>query len=389
MASAASGGSVFAGIGLAMFALSTCSSTVPAPLETTQQHPLTVVGAGSGDGTAMSDVVGITCTITAGAPSGDCEELYDDDTLVTLTGAPAGGSVFGGWSGAGCAGTAPCEVTMDQAQTVTATFDPIGSLRWLAFAPTNFNPNLGIFPSIATIQADLEVAFSHGFDAIITFASDGTLMEIPRIAREVGFRGVHMGLFMFDEAQRSIEITNAKAAAQFVDGYLVGNEGLIGCGGSFYSADTLLATMEDLRATTGKPVTTSEQIEDYLNGGGCLGGFLRTKGDWLAPIIHPFNNGKRDPATGVAFTVDRLQTLDGLTEKPVCAKETGWPTGGDPAATEENQESYFVQLKLEAVCYAYFEYADLPWKQGSPWERFWGLFNEDRTPKLFVGRNQP
>ena len=41
MASAASGGSVFACIGLAMFVLSTCSSTVPTPLETTQQHPLT------------------------------------------------------------------------------------------------------------------------------------------------------------------------------------------------------------------------------------------------------------------------------------------------------------------------------------------------------------
>ena len=73
----------------------------------------------------------------------------------------------------------------------------------------------------------------------------------------------------------------------------------------------------------------------------------------------------------------------------MCAKESGWPTRADPAATEENQESYFVQLKAEAVCYAYFEYADQPWKQGSPWEPFWGLFNEDRSPKLFIGRNQP
>ena len=131
MASAPSEGSVFAGIGLAVFVLSTCTSTQPTPLEATQQHPLTVAGAGSGDGTAMSDLVGITCTITAGAPSGDCEELYDDGTLATLTGAPAGGSVFGGWSGAGCTGTAPCQVTMDQAQTVTATFEPIGSLPGL------------------------------------------------------------------------------------------------------------------------------------------------------------------------------------------------------------------------------------------------------------------
>ncbi len=77
---------MFACIGLAMFVLSTCSSTASAPLETTQQHPLTVGGAGSGEGTVMSDAVGITCTITAGAPSGDCEGLYEDGTLVTVTG---------------------------------------------------------------------------------------------------------------------------------------------------------------------------------------------------------------------------------------------------------------------------------------------------------------
>jgi hypothetical protein len=42
---------------------------------------------------------------------------------VTLTAAPAPGSVFTGWSG-GCAGTGACVVTMSQAQNVTATFAP-------------------------------------------------------------------------------------------------------------------------------------------------------------------------------------------------------------------------------------------------------------------------
>jgi hypothetical protein len=41
--------------------------------------------------------------------------------VVTLTAAPAAGSAFNGWSGA-CSGTGTCQVTMSQAQAVTATF---------------------------------------------------------------------------------------------------------------------------------------------------------------------------------------------------------------------------------------------------------------------------
>jgi uncharacterized repeat protein (TIGR02543 family) len=51
----------------------------------------------------------------------DCSESYSYNTVVTLTAAPDVGSVFDGWSG-DCTGTDPCNVTMDQARSVTATF---------------------------------------------------------------------------------------------------------------------------------------------------------------------------------------------------------------------------------------------------------------------------
>src|SRR5213078_1010894 len=47
---------------------------------------------------------------------------YDSGTTVTLTATPATGSVFGGWSGGGCAGTGPCSGTINADATVTATF---------------------------------------------------------------------------------------------------------------------------------------------------------------------------------------------------------------------------------------------------------------------------
>ena len=73
-----------------------------------------VVETGSGSGTVISSPGGIDCGPT-------CSHAYDAGTPVTLTATPDPGSVFSGWSGA-CAGTAECDLTMDRAKAVIATF---------------------------------------------------------------------------------------------------------------------------------------------------------------------------------------------------------------------------------------------------------------------------
>ena len=279
----------------------------------------------------------------------------------------------------------PHEVEPSPLDSLLAKLD---SLDWVAYAPTNFNPLLQQFPPEESIRADLEALHDLGFEGVITFGADGTLGAVPRIAKEVGFEGVIMGLFMSNDDVRLEEIDNALAADEFADGYGIGNEGLDGCGGSLYTRDTLVATMDQLRAATGKPVTTSEQIEDYLDG---CADFLLANGDWLFPIIHPFNNGVRDPQEGAEWTEKEYRSLVELTDKFVFAKESGWPTDGDQAATEENQEAYFNALKGRSAKYGYFEAFDQPWKptQVFAWEPRWGLFRDDRSPKLFISRNQP
>ena len=77
-------------------------------------YRLTVAKTGTGSGTVTSSPAGINC-------GSDCIEDYPSGTPVTLTGTPAGGSVFTGWSGA-CTGTGACNLTMDAAKSVTATF---------------------------------------------------------------------------------------------------------------------------------------------------------------------------------------------------------------------------------------------------------------------------
>jgi GH18 family chitinase len=79
---------------------------------------LTVTMAGSG--TVTSSPAGISC-------GASCSASYDPGTVVTLAASPAAGSSFAGWSG-GCSGPGSCQVTMDAARSVTATFTSAISL---------------------------------------------------------------------------------------------------------------------------------------------------------------------------------------------------------------------------------------------------------------------
>jgi uncharacterized repeat protein (TIGR01451 family)/uncharacterized repeat protein (TIGR02543 family) len=81
-----------------------------------QQFPLdvTVVGQGS----VTSDVGAVNCVDNAGT----CSDNYDNGTKVTLTAIPDTNYNFTGWSGACSGSSTTCQVTMDQARSVTATF---------------------------------------------------------------------------------------------------------------------------------------------------------------------------------------------------------------------------------------------------------------------------
>lgn len=77
---------------------------------------LSILKGGTGAGTVTGN--GIDC-------GADCTETVAAGTTISLTAAPAAGSLFTGWSGGGCAGTGGCSVTLSSSQNVTATFDRI------------------------------------------------------------------------------------------------------------------------------------------------------------------------------------------------------------------------------------------------------------------------
>jgi hypothetical protein len=115
-------GSTFAGWSGACTGSGSCRVSMSRPRSATatfsvaqvQAAPLTVTKAGAGAGTVSSSPAGILC-------GADCAEDYPLNTAVTLSAAPATGSLFAGWSGA-CTGTGPCTLSLSQARAVAATF---------------------------------------------------------------------------------------------------------------------------------------------------------------------------------------------------------------------------------------------------------------------------
>lgn len=94
------------------------SSLVRAYFVAVGPRTLAVAKAGTGKGTVTSKPVGIECGST-------CSAQFEAPTKVVLKAVAEKGSLFKGWAGEGCSGTAACRVTMTEARNVTATFEKV------------------------------------------------------------------------------------------------------------------------------------------------------------------------------------------------------------------------------------------------------------------------
>jgi hypothetical protein len=139
---------------------------------------ITVSVGGTGQGTVGSSPGGISC-------GADCGETYPSGTVVTLSAAPATGSMFQGWSG-GCAGADPCTVTGNATVTVGATFAAAPPSSY-ALSVTEAGPG-----KVTSSPAGINC----GTDCSETFASGTavTLTATPaKGARFVGWSGACSG----------------------------------------------------------------------------------------------------------------------------------------------------------------------------------------------------
>jgi alpha-tubulin suppressor-like RCC1 family protein len=93
-------------------------NTASTTLTVTDVSTLSVATLGTGGGTVTSSPAGINCGT-------DCAETHPTGTAITLTSTPDNGSLFGGWTGGGCAGTGNCSITLTADTTISARFDRI------------------------------------------------------------------------------------------------------------------------------------------------------------------------------------------------------------------------------------------------------------------------
>ena len=144
-----------------------------------------------------------------------------------------------------------------------------------------------------------------------------------------------------------------------------------------YSILDLCAAIADLRSSTGKPVATSEEIDDYS-----FHPELLFVGDWLFPIAHPYWHSTKYPLDAVKWEMTRYQDMAENTNRFVFFKEVGLPTSGAMGLSETSHDLFYRELAKTDVRFVYFEGFDQPSKTTSSVEPYWGIFNAAREPKL-------
>lgn len=268
-------------------------------------------------------------------------------------------------------------------------------LCWVAYSPTHFDPTADPiqWPSEETVREDLRVLRNFGFNGLVTYGSNYVRQEAPdemlnlaRLAQETGFAGVILGVW---DLNNENELRNAEQGATYTAtvGYCVGNEGL----DSRYDLETLISVIERLRRSTGKPVSTTEQVYDYYENSP-----LWDISDWIFPNAHPYFAGEYSPQAAVAWTEKVYANLDKVSDKLLVFKEVGLPSGGDDRLSGANQAEYYRLLKETEIAYVVFEAFDAPWKHLHPQnsdgtfpqpdpEPHWGIFTYNREPKEVAG----
>ena len=105
----------------------TCDTTLSPP------NLLTVTKTGTGAGTVAPDLGVLSWNAENGTAT------YNYNALVTLTAMPGANSIFIGWEGESCQGSASCSVTMDKARTVKANFSLKSASRFKIILPALLN----------------------------------------------------------------------------------------------------------------------------------------------------------------------------------------------------------------------------------------------------------
>jgi hypothetical protein len=133
--------------------------------EPANQQTLTLSESGGGAGTVISEPAGISC------PS-DCAEHFNQGRLVTLTATAAPHSRFLEWQGLACdeSTAATCQVTMNQAESLSAQFAPIPQINITVTKAGSGQGTVTSSPAGISCPGNCSAAFDQGSELTLTAA---------------------------------------------------------------------------------------------------------------------------------------------------------------------------------------------------------------------------
>lgn len=274
--------------------------------------------------------------------------------------------------------------------------DALQNGRFVAFGPTSLQVHDGrVTPADpVSLRKDLEVLRPR-FDSLVTYGARNGAEAIPGIAAELGFRAMIVGVWdPFDAREVDAALEAARRFPQLVVGISLGNELVFA---KRRRLEELPALVDRIRARApAVALATTEPFHVFFDAPAHA---LLQRLDFVLLNVHPvFQPWWRDTpdANGAQFVTNVVAETRARFCGPVLVKETGVPTA--PAAagyTEARQASFYRALRERFVgsrdaAFAYFAAYDAPWRVADeqavpghhPEEAHWGLYEEDRRPKL-------
>ena len=273
------------------------------------------------------------------------------------------------------------------AQTKAALEKKLAAGLWIAYEPALLDPYAKSYPSSADIQKELQILLSGGFNSIITFSASGSLADIPKIAKELGFKSVIMGIIDVTDKR---EINAAVSRKDHVDAYCVGH--------MFtdypYSELDVIEALQTVRRSTDRPVTTTLRPNGYV-------AFPRLSAtiDFFFPDVHAnwYSNASANCVRKTTeIFVDEIRQLQvRYPDKAVLLKMISIPSEGVPGASTEQQYQFYrgmveyiksSMMFPERVYPSYSSAFDLPWKlperKWPPGEMYLGFYDARGKPKV-------
>ncbi len=175
----------------------------------------------------------------------------------------------------------------------------------------------------------------------------------------------------------------------------VGNEALVDWTDHLVPVESVIAYVRTVKAAIDQPVTVADNFVPWTRHTD-----LAAELDFVSVHTYPVWE-QRGVEDGLSYTIENMQAVrDALPDATLVITEAGWATTasefGD-RASEEHQLRYYRELydwaKKVNITTFFFEAFDEPWK-GDPnnplgAEKHWGLYFENRQPKLTIKKLTP